>query len=127
MLPNCVNVLLGITIGASYIVQPGDTLEGIARQQLGDVNRWPEIFVLNHGIVQDPDQIAPDQILTLPDDTPMQPPPRIYTVRGGDTLSAIASSHLGDADRWPEIFELNRAVLSEPDQIFPGQLLVLPA
>jgi nucleoid-associated protein YgaU len=39
----------------------------------------------------------------------------------------IAKKQLGDANRWPEIFELNREVISDPDRIFPGQVLVLPA
>jgi nucleoid-associated protein YgaU len=65
-------------------------------------------------------------VLTLPGDTPMQPPPRIYIVRRGDTLSSIAQRELGDASRWPEIFERNRDVISDPDRIFPDQALILP-
>jgi LysM repeat protein len=74
--------------GPSYTVQPGDTLSGIAEEQLGDANRWPEIFVLNRGIIRDPNRISPGQVLTLPGDTPIHPPPRLYTVRQGATLSA---------------------------------------
>ena len=33
---------------------------------------------------------------------------------------------LGNAGRWREIFELNRDVIEDPDEIFPGQVLVLP-
>ena len=113
--------------GRSYTVQRGDTLSGIAERELGDANRWPEIFVLNRRVIRDPDQIFPGQVLTLPGDTPMHPPPRLYTVQRGDTLSGIARQHLGDANRWPEIFDLNRDIISDPDQIFPGQVLVLPA
>jgi nucleoid-associated protein YgaU len=50
-----------------------------------------------------------------------------YTVQPGDTLSGIAEAQLGDANRWPEIFELNGEVISDPNRIFPGQVLVLPA
>jgi DNA-binding SARP family transcriptional activator len=57
-----------------------------------------------------------------------------YTVRRGDTLSSIAQRCLGDADRWPEIFALNRGarfpdvggVLRDPDLIYPGWTLDLP-
>ena len=53
--------------------------------------------------------------------------PGVYVVKKGDTLSGIAAAELGDADRWPEIFTLNRAVLTNPDLIVPGTVLVLPA
>jgi nucleoid-associated protein YgaU len=110
----------------TYTVQPGDTLSGIAQHQLGDASRWPEIFLLNRNIIRHPDRISPGQVLTLPGDTPMQPPPRIYVVRRGDTLSAIAQRELGNASRWPEIFERNRDVISDPNRIFPDQVLILP-
>lgn len=31
-----------------------------------------------------------------------------YEVKDGDTLSAIAQKMLGDAKRWPEIYEANK-------------------
>ena len=109
----------------TYTVQSGDTLSGIAHQQLGDASRWPEIFLLNRSI-RHPDRISPGQVLTLPVDTPTQPPPRLYIARRGDTLSGIAQRELGDASRWPEILERNREVLSNPDRIVPDQVLILP-
>jgi nucleoid-associated protein YgaU len=50
-----------------------------------------------------------------------------YTVRNGDTLSAIAQQHYGKASRWHAIFEANRDQLDDPDLIRPGQVLKLPA
>lgn len=50
----------------------------------------------------------------------------VYVVQSGDTLSEIAEQQLGRADSWPDIFELNRALISDPDKIFPGQVLALP-
>ena len=50
----------------------------------------------------------------------------VYVVERGDTLSGIAEHRLGDADRWPEIFELNRDLIRDPDEIFPNQVLALP-
>ncbi len=47
-------------------------------------------------------------------------------VQRGDTLSEIAERELANANRWREIFELNRDVIEDPDEIFPGQVLVLP-
>ncbi|MNR75605.1 D-gamma-glutamyl-meso-diaminopimelic acid endopeptidase CwlS precursor [compost metagenome] len=49
-----------------------------------------------------------------------------YTVRSGDTLSEIAGRTLGDADRWREIYDLNRDQLSDPNEIHAGQVLKLP-
>lgn len=51
---------------------------------------------------------------------------RTYTVKPGDTLSAIAKEHLGDANKYQKIFEANRDVLSDPDRIKPGQVLKIP-
>lgn len=52
---------------------------------------------------------------------------RTYTVKSGDSLSKIARGELGDASRWPEIFEANRDKISNPDLIHPGQVLNLPS
>jgi LysM repeat protein len=49
-----------------------------------------------------------------------------YTVQSGDTLSKIAQHYLEKANRYPEIFELNKDVLKSPDVIKPGQVLKLP-
>src|SRR5262245_5230923 len=48
---------------------------------------------------------------------------RTYTVKPGDTLSKIAKMHLGDANAYMRIFELNKDQLSDPDHIKPGQVL----
>jgi len=50
----------------------------------------------------------------------------VVLVESGDTLSGIAKARLGDASRFPEIFDLNTELLSDPDKIFPGQVLTLP-
>jgi nucleoid-associated protein YgaU len=38
----------------------------------------------------------------------------------------IAKQHLGDANAYMKIFELNRDQLKDPDVIKPGQVLKLP-
>ena len=52
---------------------------------------------------------------------------RTYTVAKGDTLSHIAKDHYGKASKWRAIFEANRDQLADPDKIFPGQVLKIPA
>ncbi|MDE3075207.1 MAG: LysM peptidoglycan-binding domain-containing protein [Chloroflexota bacterium] len=78
--------------GLEYVVQPNDTLSGIAARLLGDPDRWHEVFQLNEGKARDPegrvltspDLIWPGLRLTLiasrgqpqppPPATPVQPP-----------------------------------------------------
>jgi nucleoid-associated protein YgaU len=55
-----------------------------------------------------------------------EPEATFYTVERGDTLSAIARDHYGDASRYPVIFEANRPMLEDPDKIYPGQVLRIP-
>ena len=51
---------------------------------------------------------------------------RVYVVKSGDSLSKIAKEVLGDASRWPEIFEANKDKIKDPNLIYPGQELRLP-
>ena len=51
---------------------------------------------------------------------------RTVTVQSGDSLSKIAKREFGDANQWKEIFEANRDKISDPDLIYPGQVLIIP-
>jgi nucleoid-associated protein YgaU len=59
-------------------------------------------------------------------DSSEQPASRFYTVQPGDTLSKIAREHYGSASKYPVIFEANRPMLTDPDRIYPGQVLRIP-
>jgi nucleoid-associated protein YgaU len=50
-----------------------------------------------------------------------------HTVERGDTLSGIAKKHYGNAMKYPVIFEANKPMLTDPDKIYPGQVLRIPA
>ncbi|MFJ4576836.1 LysM peptidoglycan-binding domain-containing protein [Streptomyces sp. NPDC088846] len=57
----------------SYTVRPGDYLSKIADEQLGDGDRWPELYEANRGeeqpngqVFDDPDRIYPGQEIALP-------------------------------------------------------------
>ena len=52
---------------------------------------------------------------------------RMYTVKSGDTLSKIARETLGEANRYSAIFEANKPMIKDPDEIYPGQVLRIPA
>ncbi len=52
---------------------------------------------------------------------------RIIIVKRGDNLSRIAKRAYGDRDAYPKIFKANPEVLKNPNQIFAGQKLRIPA
>ena len=49
-----------------------------------------------------------------------------HDVARGDTLSAIAKTYYGNANKYMVIFEANKPMLSHPDKIYPGQKLRIP-
>ena len=55
-----------------------------------------------------------------------EPEATYYTVVSGDSLSKIAKAHYGDAMKYPVIFEANKPMLTDPDKIYPGQVLRIP-
>ena len=62
-----------VVVEHAYTVQPGDTLSQIAKDELGEANRYPEIFAASTGTVQpdgrhlvDPDLIYPGWQVTVP-------------------------------------------------------------
>jgi DNA-binding SARP family transcriptional activator/nucleoid-associated protein YgaU len=122
----------------TWTVKPRETLWGIAEKALGDGRRFQEIADLNRGRLQpdgatfdSPHVIRPGWVLQLPGGTAATA--TRHEVRAGESLSTIAAKELGDADRWPELWELNRGrsqpdgeSLAVPNHIEPGWALTLP-
>lgn len=52
---------------------------------------------------------------------------KVYRVGEGDTLRRIAQLHLGRAERWMQIYEMNRGTLKNEHDLQIGQQLRLPA
>jgi len=59
--------------------------------------------------------------------TVTEPESQFYTVVSGDSLSKIAGKYYGDVQKYNTIFEANKPMLSDPDKIYPGQVLRIPA
>jgi nucleoid-associated protein YgaU len=136
----------------AYLVKPGDDLWSLAEQHLGSGARWGEIVEANDSSLLDPlGELVPGSVLMLPTQsatptvaapaastattglaavtpptTATQQQTRI-TVRPGDTLWDLAATHLGEATLWPELHEANQDTVPNPDLIYPGQQLRLPA
>lgn len=52
---------------------------------------------------------------------------RTYIVQKGDCLWSIAKKFLGSGAKYTKIYEMNKEVIgSDPDLIYPGQVLILP-
>ncbi len=130
---------------AEHVVQPGDTLSGLAERYLDDPDRWPEIYGATETVRQphgrhltDPDLIVDGWTVRIPHDgadvTDPKRPVVERHVHHGDTLSELAKTRLGDPNRWPEIYRASEhlrqpdgARLQDPDLIRPGWTLRIPS
>ncbi|MFW2405445.1 MAG: LysM peptidoglycan-binding domain-containing protein, partial [Gammaproteobacteria bacterium] len=56
-----------------------------------------------------------------------EPEGEIYEIQSGDTLSGIAKRYYGDAMKYTKIFEANKGVIEDPNKIYPGQKIRIPA
>src|SRR5882757_7495943 len=94
----------GTSPATMYVVQPGDTLSGIAAR-FGIQGGWPPLYTSNlKAIGWNPNILHPGTALVLPG------PARVrYTVSAGDTLSGIAAG-LGVRGGWPALYAANRRV-----------------
>jgi nucleoid-associated protein YgaU len=50
-----------------------------------------------------------------------------YVVKGGDTLSKLAERFYNSVSKWEKIYEANRDILKNPNYIYIGQKLAIPA
>lgn len=131
----------GVTLQNLDVKVKGDTvtIKGVADSQ---AEREKAILIVGNvkGVEKVQDDIrvaaapAPQAARTAVPQTgaAAAPPPRqepesqFYTVRPGDTLSAIAQRFYGSPNKYQAIFEANRPMLSDPDKIYPGQALRIP-
>ena len=50
----------------------------------------------------------------------------MHIVVSGDNLSKISKQYYGTPNKYPQIFEANKPMLTHPDKIYPGQVLRIP-
>lgn len=111
------------------IVQPGDTLSGIAVRFYGSPDAVERIRAANN--LPDPDRILAGTTLLLPPaDGPTTPgasgssSARRVRVAPGETLSAIAEREYGSAAYAPALAAANG--IADPDRVLAGATLTLP-
>jgi LysM repeat protein len=112
-------------------IQPGDSLWKLAQHNLGCGSRWPQLMVVNPGIV-DPNKISIGAELSLPAAATAASPRHAtktavstIKVRKGDTLWSLAKSNLGLATAWPCLAAANPSI-ANPDRVYESQELTVP-
>ena len=139
-----------VNAGPAVTVDRATTVWKLAETHLDDGSRWRELLDLNRGgalsdgttLTQATQTIPAGTTLRLPagahvDDAPADlavadrdqgdRKEGSYTVKPNDTLWDIAETKLDDPTRYMELYEANAdAIGSNPDLIYPGQVLVLP-
>lgn len=127
-----------------YTVKKGDWLCKILKNVYGSDNGWRQVAQANG--LQNPDLIFPGQKLTLEltneqsksfadayaqaDFSDVQQTENgsyELEVAPGDSLSKIAQKVFGDYSAWEKIYNSNQGQISNPNMIFVGQKLVIPA
>jgi nucleoid-associated protein YgaU len=130
---NSATVVTRVATQRTVSVQRGDSLWKLAQQNLGRGNRWPELLAVNPNIAN-PDEIRAGAELVLPTVAATQVLARIIKnipaasikVRKGNTLWNLAKVNLGRSAAWPCLAAANPS-LTDPNRIYEGQTLVLPA
>lgn len=121
---------LGLDVQGLDVTVDGDTVT-VTGQAASQEHKEKAVLAAGnvHGVSKVDDRItvaqasaqAPAQAAA-----PSQAESRFYTVQSGDNLSKIARQFYHDANKYPVIFEANRPMLKDPDEIYPGQVLRIP-
>lgn len=108
----------GVPIDSLYVAVEGDlaTVAGECENQSAR-----EKVILICGNVEGIGQVEDKIRITVE-----EPEAQFYTVVSGDSLSKIAKVYYSDAMKYPVIFEANKPMLTDPNKIYPGQVLRIP-
>ena len=117
-------------------VRAGESLSSICGREYGDQSLASALADYNG--ITDPDLVQQGRRLRLPDPIvlgakPAKPRPSStepryarYTVKPGESLSEIANRLLKSAERWRELYDLNRDVIRDPDSVEAGTTIKVP-
>jgi len=133
-------------------VQKGESLITICREYYGDGSLAAELAKFNE--IDNPDRINVGRTLRIPkaevlirghgpvreqnnessesradereSSSQQNQKYRTYTVKKGDMLSELARRFLGSGKRWGELYELNKDVIDDPDNVVVGTVIKVP-
>ena len=103
---------------AALIKYVTEHLDGVIGQEYANPRGQGRITIVNQPASADVDQPQSEPAPVVSND---------YTVLPGDTLWSIAATKLGQGNLWEQIYQLNQASIPNPDLIYIGQELKLPA
>lgn len=120
-----------VNCGSMYVVQPGDSLSGIARAVNGSFDAWKQIYDSNRRVIgSDPNLLETGTTLVIPCTAASQPNnircTAYHRVQRGDTLSSIAAARLGAPTDFQRIVDVNRRKINNPDLLQIGTELNIP-
>jgi nucleoid-associated protein YgaU len=75
-------------------------------------------------------KVEPTPVSSKAVQSPSPIPPKVaepYTIKAGDTLSRLAERFYGAHWKWEKIYEANRERIKNPDYIYIGQKITIPA
>lgn len=120
----------------SYEVKAGDSLWKISKKVYGDGDAWTKIAAQNK--MKTPSYVEVGQKLVMPTMTPVlskiSDPIKsdnvvvvdsIYQVKAGDSLWKIAETKLGSGYKWVQIWNLNKNVIVNSNQLEVGMVIKL--
>jgi len=130
-----------------HTVAQGESLSKLAIRYYGNADYWRAIALANPGkVARDGgvnigvtldipkrDNVLNSRTVTAyqsetarPVDIRSAATPNTVTVKAGDTLSELASKHLGSAGKWDELLEANKDRLDSPEELKVGMKLRIP-
>jgi nucleoid-associated protein YgaU len=117
------------------VVMPQGNMDDQALRKM----TWDTLSNLNHATGKDSAPGQPGSLLhtivkrslndgsRAPSTAHVAEVPSVYIVQSGDSLVSIAEAIYGDVNMTGPLFAANQEILNRPDDLRPGQALVLPA
>tara|TARA_Y100000590_G_scaffold303577_1_gene342299 strand:+ start:4168 stop:4917 length:750 start_codon:yes stop_codon:yes gene_type:complete len=107
----------------NYTIQRGDTLMKIAFEVYGDLYEWKKLYENNRDSINDPNILRVGQVIRI--ERPAVAPQisrngEAYKIKPGDTLGTISKDVYGSKNRWKDLYENNRELIRDPNQIYAG-------
>ena len=118
----------------TYTIAAGDSLWKIAVRFYGSGSYWQKIFNDNADVISNPDQIYAGQQIVIylereggaAQEGAGNETGRTYVVESGDTLWKISEKVYGRGWSWRRIYQANEDIISEPGNIYAGQVIKIP-